>query len=154
MPYNRYLNKVIRTAHLQDDSVTNAKTAHGLPKFLTFLYDFDELGGSQGSLVMTAEDGTALQIPGNAIITNAYAEVETDVESGGAATVALGLLANTDAFVAATAKGSLTRNTVLNTANDLPLKSIAPGSVLATVATADLTAGKIRLYVEYIEGTA
>ena len=154
MPYNRYLNKVIRTSHLQDDSVTNAKTAHGLPKFLTFLYDFDGLGGAQGSLTMTAEDGTAQTIPGNAIITNAYAEVETAVESSGSATVALGLVANTDAFVAATAKGSLGLGVVLNTANDLPLKSAVPGSVLATVATADLTAGKIRLYVEYIEGTA
>ena len=154
MPYNRYLNKVIRTAHLQDDSVTNAKTAHGLPKFLTFLYDFAALGGAAGSLTMTAEDGTAQTIPGNAIITNAYAEVETAVTSGGSATVALGLVANTDAFVGATAKGSLGAGVVLNTANDLPLKSAVPGTVLATIATADLTAGKIRLYVEYIEGQA
>ena len=89
MPYNRYLNKVIRTAHLQDDSVTNAKTAHRLPKFLTFLYDFAALGGSAGSLTMTAEDGTAQTIPGNAIITNAYAEVETALEMDRIAQIAL-----------------------------------------------------------------
>ena len=57
-------------------------------------------------------------------------------------------------FVGATAKGSLGAGVVLNTVNDLPLKSAVPSTVLATIATADLTAGKIRLYVEYIEGQA
>lgn len=154
MPFNRYLNKVIRTEHLQADSVGNAQTDANQPKHLTFLYDFAALGGATGSLTLTAEDGSAQTIPDNAIITNAYAEVETAVTSGGSATVALGIIANTDAFVGATAKASLGLNVVLNTVNDLPLKPGVAAPVLATIATAALTAGKIRVYVEYIEGTA
>ena len=153
MPFNRYLNKVIRTEHLQADSVGNEQTDANQPKHLTFLYDFSVLGGAAGALTMTAEDGSVQSIPGGAIITNAHAEVETAVTSGGSATVALGIIANSDAFLGATAKGSLGADVVLNTANDLPLKPGVAAPVLVTIATAALTAGKIRLYVEYIEGT-
>jgi hypothetical protein len=85
-------------------------------------------------------------------VVRGHAEVETAVTSGGSATVALGIVANTDAFVGATAKGSLTLNAVLATSNDLPLKMSGDTPVLATIATAALTAGKINLFVEYYEG--
>lgn len=154
MAYNRYLNNVIRTAHLQADSVTNAKTDGNQPKHLEFLYDFTSAqGGTAGAIVLTAADGTAQQIPGNSIVMSFNAHVEVPVTSGGSATVALGIVGDTDCFVGATAKGSLGLNVVLGNSNGtgLPVHVLAPTNVLATIGTADLTAGKIKVFVSYIE---
>ena len=66
--------------------------------------------------------------------------------------MAFGLVANTDAFVGATAKTSLGLNAAIASSNDLPLKMAGDTDVLATIATAALTAGKIHLHVVYYEG--
>ena len=155
MAQNRKFQDFVETKYMANDAVTNAKTDGNQPKHLVFLYDLDELGGTVGSITLTAEDGTAQTLPGNAIVTDAYIEMETAVTSSGSATVAFGIVANTDAFKAATAKASLTATALFAGNNDLPLKiGAAPVSVLATVATAALDTGKFRIYVEYIEGTA
>ena len=155
MAQNRKFQDFVETKYMANDAVTNAKTDGNQPKHLVFLYDLDELGGTVGSITLTAEDGTAQTLPGNAIVTDASIEMETAVTSSGSATVAFGIVANTDAFKAATAKASLTATALFAGNNDLPLKmGAAPVNVLATVATAALDTGKFRIYVEYIEGTA
>ena len=153
MAYNRYLNNVIRTAHLQADSVTNAKTDGAAPKHLEFLYDFSSLGGAISSITLTDASGNAQQIPGNSIITSFNAHVEAAVTSAGSATVAFGIVGDTDCFAGATAKASLGLNAVLGHSNGtgLPVHALAPTNVVATVATAALTAGKIKVFVSYIE---
>ena len=152
MPYNRYLNGIIRQPHFQADVVGNDELTAAHPKHLIFKYDFATDGGSQGSISLKDNNGVAQQIPAGAIITNSYIEVETAITSAGSATVAFGLLGNTDAFKAATAKGTLSANYVVAGANDLPLRTAVPIDVQATIAVADLDGGLFRIFVEYIEG--
>lgn len=166
MPFNRYLNKVIRTEHLQGDSVTNAKVAAdsigntetdgNQPKHLTFLYDFGVAGGAVSAITLTDAAGAAQTIPGNAIVTNVVFEEITTLASSGSATVALGILGNTDAFIAGTAFDNAAFTAAVSSKNnEVPLKNgVAPVAILATIGTAALTAGKFKLYVEYKEGTA
>jgi len=151
MPFNRYLNGVIRQAHFRDDVVGNDELGASHPKHLTFLYDFATLGGGAGAIILGDENGDAQVVPAGSIITNAYISVQTAVTSGGSATVAFGIVGNTDAFKAATGKASLGTDVVLAGTNDLPITDAVPMQVALTIATADLTAGKIRVFVEYIE---
>ena len=155
MPQNRKFQNFVANKHMADDavgaaelindSVGNAALAAGALKFAKFTYDFSSAGGDISSITL----GT---LPEKAIVVRGSAEVETAVTSSGSATVALGIVANTDAFLGATAKGSLTLDAVIASSNDLPLKLGAETPVLATIATAALTAGKINLLVEYYEG--
>lgn len=142
----------VATADIADDAVTNAKTDGAAVKYLEAVYDFSLDGGLVGSIPMNDASGNPLEIPDKAIVINGHIEVETAVTSGGSATVAFGLLGNTDAFKAATAKGTLVEDYVVGASNDLPLKMAAVTPVLATVAVAALTAGKFRIFIKYIEG--
>lgn len=155
MPQNRKFQNFVENKHMADDAVAaaeladdgvgNAALAAAHPKHAKFTYDFTSSGGAVSSITLGS-------LPDLAIVTGGHAEVVVPVESSGSATVALGLTGNTDAFVAATAKTALTLNTVLATSNDLPLKMAGDTDVLATIATAALTGGKINLFVEYYEG--
>lgn len=151
MAQNRKFQDFVETKYLADDAVTNAKVAGPATKHLTFLYDFASDGGAIGSITLNDENGVAQSIPAGAIITNAYISVETAVTSDGSATVAFGIVGNTDAFKAATAKGTLAGDYVVQGANDLPLTDAVPTPVVATIAVAALTAGKFRIFVEYLE---
>ena len=132
-----------------------ASPAPTTPINLCFLYDFAVLGGAQGALTMTkCADGTAQTLPNNAVILRAVQESDTDLTSGGGATVALGYTGNDNAFLAATAYTDASFDVDVITARnaEVPIITGAAVSMLATVATADLTAGKFKLYVEYIQG--
>lgn len=145
-------------AKIAADTITNAKLSpfQGPSQGLTFEYDFAALGGAAGALTLTLPSaGGALTIPDNAIVTNAWIECITAATSGGAATIALGITGNTDCLIAATAYTDNmfdTPDTVVALTNELPLKTSAAVSVLATIAGADLTAGKFRIHVLYREG--
>ncbi len=152
MAQNRKFQDFVETKYLADDSVTNAKTDGAAVKYLEAVYDFSVDGGAVGSIPMKDAAGVALDIPANAIVINSHIEVETAVTSGGSATVAFGILANTDAFKGATAKATLVEDYVVGASNDLPLKVAIPTPVMATVAVAALTAGKFRIFSKYIEG--
>jgi len=142
----------VATSDIADDAITNAKTDGAADKYLEALYDFTVDGGGQGSLPLNAASGGPLLIPDKAIVINSHIEIETAVTSGGSATVAFGIQGNTDAFKAATGKASLTLDAVFAGNNDLPLKMSGDTPVNITIATADLTAGKIRIFIKYLEG--
>lgn len=145
MPQNRKFENFVENKYLGNDQ----------PKHLVFLYDFATLGGAVGAIVLTNADGKALTLPDNAILTSVLYEELTPLASGGSATVALGITGNTDAFLSATAFNDAEFTTDVSTKNaEIPLKLDGSKSVVATVAVAALTAGKFKLYVEYIEGTA
>lgn len=145
----------IATADLADASVTSAKTDPLQAKYLSFLYDFATQGGAVSAITLTDLGGVAQSVPGNAVIRNITYEVLEAPASSGSATIALGLVGNVDAFKAATAFDNAAYTAASHPHNEVPLK-IGPGPlpVLATVATAALTAGKFILHVEYYEGQA
>ena len=76
----------------------------------------------------------------------------TGVTSAGAATVAFGIGGTPALFLAATGKASLGAGVALLGENSTPAKLTADRSVIATVATAALTAGKFNVWVRYYQG--
>ena len=142
----------VATSDIADDAITNDKTDGAADKYLEAVYDFSVDGGAQATIPLNDAAGTPIVIPEKAIVINSHIEIETAVTSGGSATVAFGLVGNTDAFKSATGKASLTLDAVFAGNNDLPLKMAAATPVAVTIATANLTAGKIRIFVKYLEG--
>ena len=149
---NEIATGAVTTAKVADNAITNAKTDGDQPKYLKFQYDFADLGGAQGAITLTDDADAALTIPDNAVITRVTLDALTTATSEGSATIALGYTGATTAFIAATAYNNGEFDAAACTALTAAHKTTAAVSVLATVATADLTAGKFNVYVEYIEG--
>lgn len=110
------------------------------------VYDFAVDGGAVATITPA---GTAT-LPANAIVTSATIEVLTAVTSSGSATVAVQVV-NAGDTLGATAKASLTLGAiVVGAAGAAPYKVAADSVIKVVVATAALTAGKLRVYVNYI----
>lgn len=124
---------------------------------MKLVYDFAVLGGAVGDIGLLDDQGNAAILPKGAIVTRSFANVLTNVTSGGSATVALKLLTAAD-LLAATAKASLVTSAPLvegvctGTSATMvgPVTATAGTQVKATVGTAALTAGKIQFFLEYV----
>lgn len=112
-----------------------------------FEYDFAKDGGAVGDITLRGGD-----IPANAIVDFGLVDVVTAVTSDGSATCALKLVDAAD-VLAATGKASFTLNATLATKQlksaATAIKTTARKVPVMTVAVAALTAGKIRLVLEY-----
>lgn len=125
------------------------------PTIRTFEYDFADLGGATGAVTLTDANDAALTLPDNAVIVNAWIESITALTSGGAATVKLGITGNDDCFVAATAFNNAMyagSDKITALTAEVPLKTSAAVSLLATIAAAALTAGRFRVHVAFLAG--
>lgn len=134
-----------------------------------YIYDFDVDGGAQGAIDLSAK-ANKVPLPDGAVVKAVYAKVLTAVTSGGAPTVAWGNTSDPDGYSGAGhLKGALLIDVVFNgwdngavliwdDTNDHPIyfaaNSAALRDMLLTIATADLTAGKIAILVEYVLPTA
>tara|TARA_R100000152_G_scaffold19604_1_gene12031 strand:- start:32 stop:454 length:423 start_codon:yes stop_codon:yes gene_type:complete len=114
-------------------------------------YDFAVDGGTAGAITLKDAFGDAASLPDNAVIVGAWVEGITDLASGGNATVALGYTGAATALVGATAKNHATWDVGSVTALALS-KTTQKSSILATIATADLTAGKFDVMIHYYIG--
>lgn len=118
-----------------------------------FTYSFAVNGGAQGDIALTAQDGA---IPNGAIVIRAIADVQTVPTSGGAATIAVKVQAAADANAADAISGApwstATPKTLdkLTIADGVLIKLTADRTPVITVGTADLTAGIIVFYFDYI----
>lgn len=118
-------------------------------------YSFAVQGGAVGSknlLSDLTEAGSLVKLPVGAVITNAYLDIVTAFTStGGTGTIALtlqsaaDLLAAVDADTLSNRAQGIPDNTVANT-----IKLTAERTLVLTVATAALTAGKANVFVEYV----
>jgi hypothetical protein len=118
-------------------------------KVAKIVYDFAKDGGAVGNIIVGAG-----MIPKDAIVVGGLIFVNTAVTSGGAATVALRLEADAD-LLAATAKASISLNAKLDV---IPVRTAATvikatdyRGVTVQVAVADLTAGKLTIFLEYYQ---
>jgi hypothetical protein len=114
-----------------------------------FQYDFAQHGGAQGNITVVGDN-----IPVDAIILDGIIRVNTACTSGGSATVAIKAVGAND-LLTATAVGSLTANALLDTvavgsAATAIRVSTAITALTFTVATADLTAGKITVALRWM----
>ena len=156
MPKNNQLDRVIRSRHIEVNQVGNAELGDTMEKTLLYEYDFANLGGAAGAITLTGKGNTTpAQLPDNAVITNVTIEGVTDNTSGGSATIALGYTGQAGSFLAATAFNDAMWNVDAVTSG-APVaatgKTTAAVAVIATIATADLTAGKWYVGVTYFEG--
>ena len=123
----------------------------GRTKWARAYYDFATDGGAVGAIVLRGD-----KVPSGAIVLSTLIKVESNVTSGGAATVSLGIGSATDVRAAATlaTAPSLAAAATLNgaiTRNTAPGVLTEDEDVTATVAVAALTAGRFSVLVEYIE---
>lgn len=122
----------------------------GEPKVARANYDFAVDGGAVGNITLRGDS-----IPSGAIITDALLSVDTALTSGGAATVSINTESAADINAAAAISGAPWSTTGPKraglTATTAPVKTTAARSIVATVGTAALTAGKFSVLVFYVE---
>lgn len=122
----------------------------GLRKPAVGLYDFAVEGGATGDITLRGDS-----IPSGAVIVDALLDVETVVTSAGAATLAIKTEGAADINAADVVSGAPWSTTGAKradlTATTAPVKTTAKRSIVATVGTAALTAGKFKVVVWYVE---
>lgn len=107
------------------------------------LYNFSEDGGA----VSTIDLGR--QIPAGAVVTSVWLDCTTTATSGGSATVTVNC--GSVALTTATAVASLTGTLAATLASSATaIKITTAGNIKAVVAVAALTAGVVRIYVQYM----
>lgn len=114
-------------------------------------YDFAVQGGAVGSINLIDEEGNAVKIPDNAIVTNAIIDVVTQPTSASTPTVAVGIASTTD-ILTGTAIASVTgilQGTPANTVATA-IKMAAENTLTTTVAGTTLTGGKFYVHVDYL----
>lgn len=120
----------------------------GAVQVLTFLYDFDVLGGAVGTVTLTGVDGEAKQLPAGAAVMRATVDVQTAAAGGSSQ---WGTTADTDGFVAATAAAALTADAIVVGAGALiETKNTTATDVELEITGAPLTAGKFLLHLEVL----
>lgn len=140
-----FKNSALGIKHLQ-----GTKIAKQLKQAMIATYDFSVLGGAIAALNLKNPAGTDAYLPKGAVITSCIIDVITAPTSGGSATIALSIQSAGD-LKAATAIASYTglvAGVPVGSAAT-SIKLTADAIVVATVATAALTAGKINVLIEY-----
>ena len=120
-------------------------------------YDFVVNSGDIGSYTLLGPDNSEISLPDNATVVKAWYEVLTAPTSLGPATIALGIedddaagivavIAYNNAAFALGYHDAIPDGTTANFTN----KTTAIKDVILTIAGANLTAGKIRVWLEYV----
>lgn len=113
--------------------------------YLKLEYDFSKDGGASADTYVMGTAGEKMVV----LATTVY--VAEAVTSGGAATVQIGVQGgDADAILPDTAVGSLTAEAVLEDAAGQKFVIQKGEKIEAVVGTADLTAGRICVYIEYV----
>ena len=129
------------------EGTTGLKTAEGE-------YDFAVDGGAVGSITLRSVNAAGAALPVGAVIMGGYVDVLTAVTSGGAGTVAINSEGAGDLVAAAAVSGApwstTGRKSVIPVFTGAStVKTTAARNLVATIATAALTAGKFRVVVFY-----
>ncbi len=123
----------------------------GARKYAVAVYDFALDGGAQGDITLRGDT-----VPAGAIVVDALLQVDEAVTGGTNATLSLGVGSAGNLQTAAAVAGAPWSTTgpkrLTFMATSPPIQvGAADAAVIATVGTADLTAGKFRVVVEYVE---
>lgn len=125
-----------------------------VPNCVKGIYDFSKVGGAVGDYNLVDDDGNPVKIPSGALVRNVVVLVDTAGTSGGAATVDLQVEAAND-LLAAEAIASFSGNAKIQgipdfaTVADQKLTT-AERNLVMSVNAAALTAGKWRVFVDYV----
>lgn len=168
-------DEAVETAKIADGAVTTVKiadlnvTAAKLADALSGLGDgLGVLRVARATFDPTATAGQRTQaahnlgvtIPDKAIVVGGVVQVVTAVTSGGSATLALSVQSANDIITAAAVSGAPWSTTGLkaivpksNTPESTGIALTAARAITATVATADLTGGKLHVFLHYLMGS-
>lgn len=124
----------------------------GKVNYVEYEYDFSVDGGAVSSITLSTKADKD-PMPLGAIVTNVVIYVVEACTSGGSATVSVGDLASATKYSAATAVGSLTTGALV-TATGVPnaIGGSTEQDVIVAIAVAALTAGKIKIMMQYVQG--
>lgn len=139
------------------DSTLDITRINGSDLMVSGLYDFSIQSGDVGSYTLIGPDSSGISIPDNATITKAWYEGLIAPTSIGSATISLGVASDDAAgLIAVTAfdnavfalgyHAAIPDGTVVN----FTTKSTAIRDIQLVIAGANLTAGQIRVWLEYI----
>lgn len=120
----------------------------GPKAMITGLFDFSASGGAIGTYSMVDSQGRPVEVPPNAIITSLMTDSITAFTSGGLATVAIKAGATTLKSATAFDDSSLAG---VDSQTVSPTKVSVDSQLSLVVAVAALTAGKMRVFVEYVQ---
>lgn len=133
-------------------AIADAVAAAPTKSAYKFTYDFGVSAGAVGTIPLTAADGT---IPDDFIITNILLEVLTALTSDGSATAALTTTQTANDIVTAAVVSGAPWSTTGRKATTVVAGTVASSIKTTTartpalvVAVADLTAGKLNIFVE------
>jgi len=134
---------------MSNQAKTSVSPENYLKKTVSKLYDFSVDGGAVGAHLLN------VKIPSGAFITRVFLEKTTTFASaGGTGTIALSLVSAGDILAAVdadTLTGTFTATIPVNTPATFVKNTASTEKELTlTVATEALTAGKYRIYVEYM----
>lgn len=134
-------------------------------KVMEYVYDFDVDGGATGAIDLSAKDGYRI-LPDNALVIDVVAFVETAV-AGTSSTLTWGNTTDADGYSgAAIAEATLVADYIHNgqgqatallwdDTNDHQTYFLANSAndrdFSVTIGTADLTAGKVKFFVMYLQ---
>jgi len=144
------LNKMNSTAQL----VRLGMALEGQVGCARAMYDFAVQGGAISTINLVDEEGNAIALPNNAIITSVFIDVVTAmVSSGGSGTISLGANTTTDLRLAVDA------DTLSGVSAGIPVgtaatavKLTAERNLTVSIATQALTAGKFMAVVYWVLG--
>lgn len=111
-------------------------------KLLKGTWDFAVQGGAEGEYVLG-------RFPSACLVMVSASTVITTVTSGGAATISIGVTSDPSAMRGAEAYTTFTANTIQETAAMFVVE--AGDELLFTIADADLTAGKVKVFLQYVD---
>jgi hypothetical protein len=127
------------------EGTTRLKTAVGE-------YDFAVDGGAISTITLRSGDSSGNTVPAGSVIVGGYVEVDTQLTSGGAATIGVNVEAAGDLLAAATAVATYTtgRKSLIPVGSGVTsVKTTVTRALTITVAAFALTAGKMRVVVMY-----
>lgn len=147
------LNEVKGAGKLATDRFNNRERAviaesNGPKRVISVTYNFTNQGGAVGDIELKDDQGNSVAVPAYACITRVFTDGITAFTSGGSATVAIA--AGSSVLLAATAYNNAAL-VGFDAQSITPVKITAASTLKITVATAALTAGKMRFFVEYLQ---
>lgn len=138
-------------------SVIEGAVARSSRRSATFEYVFGTDGGAVGTIAMRPVTSSQPAIPSGAIVTNTIVEVLTAL-AGATATVSMGVEAAADVVAASAISGApwstTGRKAGIPVSAATSLKTTAARTPSIVVAVAALTAGSVRLYLDYFDPNA
>lgn len=124
------------------------------------IYDFSIQGGAQGNIDLIDQNANPISMPVNILIKNMFIEVIDATTSGGVAGIEIQGPAAAFTVINGADNGTFNSVGSVVASNQITsdpatyFRSVATGAPYITISGNDLTAGKLYVYIEYVQSIA